>query len=85
MDLETLLKNARKRESDIALEFDRKTAEYQNKVLQNDEIRRNLKSEEEELKKQIPLEPFQEGSEWAEVLEEIRALERMIERGNTDG
>lgn len=78
MDLEQLLADARKRESDIALEFDRKTNEYQAKVLSNDEIRRSLKAKEEELKRRIPLEPFQPGSEWSRVLEEIRVLERLI-------
>lgn len=78
MDLANLLEIARQKEKDIALEFDRKTEQYKAKVLENDEIRRGLKAEEESLKGLIPKEPYVEGSEWAKALEDIRVLERLI-------
>lgn len=78
MDLANLLEIARQKEKDIALEYDIKSEEYKNKLLQNDKIRRDLKAEEDELKKLIPEQPFVEGSEWAKALEDIRVLERLI-------
>ena len=85
MDLQKLLQDAREREMDIGLEFDRRTEQYKRKVLENDEIRRQLKVEEDELKALIPKEPYEKDGEWAKVLEEIRTLERLIERGGQDG
>lgn len=79
MELEQLLQSARERELEISLEFDMRTEEYKRKVLENDEIRRQLKKEEEALAELIPKQPFEKG-EWADVLEEIRTLERLIER-----
>ena len=78
MDLTKLLEEARQKEKDIALEFDRRAEQYKAKVLENDEIRRSLKVEEEGLKGLIPKEPYVEGSEWAKALEDIRVLERLI-------
>lgn len=78
MDLKEMLRKAREREFEIHEKFNRKSDEYRNLVLKNDEIRRKLKAEEDELKKEIPQEHFQEGSEWSKVLEEIRVLERLV-------
>lgn len=73
-----MLEDARQREIDIHTEFDRRTEEYKMKVLENNEIRRNLEKEEKELKEKIPKEPFEKDSEWGKVLEEIRVLERLV-------
>ncbi|HZJ98517.1 MAG TPA: hypothetical protein VFC79_00835 [Tissierellaceae bacterium] len=78
MDLKQMLSDARQREAQIAIDFDRKTEQYKAKVLENNEIRRQLEKEEKDLKSQIPREYFQESSEWGEVLEEIRVLERLV-------
>lgn len=79
MDLELLLQKARERELEISLEYERRTGEYKAKVLQNNEIRRRLKKEEDELLSSIPKEPHVEGSEWGRELETIRSLERLLE------
>jgi len=73
-----MLENARQKEKDIHLEYERRTEEYKRKVLENDEIRRQLEKEEKELKEKIPKEPFEKDSEWGKVLEEIRVLERLV-------
>lgn len=73
MDLKEMLRLARQREMDIQHNFIRKTEEYKLKVLENNEIRRQLEKEEKEL--------FEKGSEWGKALEEIRVLERLIEGG----
>lgn len=73
-----MLENARQREMDIHLEFDRRTEEYKRKILENNETRRRLENEEKEIKDMIPKEPFEKDSEWAKVLEEIRVLERLV-------
>ena len=81
MNLQEMLEDARQRELEMQSEYDRMTREYEMKVLQNDEIRRNLKKEEDELKKLIPQESFIAGSEWNKTVEEIKVLERLLERG----
>ena len=58
MTLQEMLEDARIRELEMQSEYDRRLKEYEMKVLQNDEIRRNLKKEEDELKKLIPQEAF---------------------------
>lgn len=78
MDLKEMLENARQREKEIHLEYERRTEEYKRKVLENDEIRRRLEQEEKELKEKIPKEPFDKDGEWYKVLEEIRVLERLV-------
>ena len=78
MDLKEMLRLARQREMDIQHNFIRKTEEYKLKVLENNEIRRQLEKEEKELKEKIPKEPFEKDSEWGKVLEEIRVLERLV-------
>ena len=77
MSLQIMLNDARARELAMQTEYDTRTKEYEMKVLQNDEIRRTLKKEEEELKKLIPQESFVPGSEWNKIVEEIRVLERL--------
>ena len=78
---EDALRNAREKELELQRLYDVKTAEYQTKKLKNDEIRRQLQKEEDDLKAQIPEEHFIEDSEWAKVVEEIRVLERLVENG----
>ncbi|MBS4534967.1 hypothetical protein GOQ29_04965 [Clostridium sp. D2Q-14] len=82
MTLQEMLDDARRRELEMQTEYDRTTKEYELKVLSNDEIRRNMKKEEEELKKQIPQESFVTGSEWNKIVEEIRVLERLLGSGD---
>lgn len=79
MDLEILLERAKERELEISLEYERRKDEYKAKVLQNNEIRRQLKKEEDALLSLIPQEPHMEGSEWGKELETIRSLERLLE------
>ncbi len=81
MTLQEMLEDARRRELEMQSEYDRRTREYEIKVLQNDEIRRNLKKEEDELKELIPKESFVTGSEWNQIVEEIKVLERLLGRG----
>jgi hypothetical protein len=78
VNLKEMLENARQKEKDIHLEYERRTEEYKRKVLENDEIRRQLEKEEKELKEKIPKEHFEKDSEWSKVLEEIRVLERLV-------
>ena len=73
-----MLEDARAREASMRSEYDRRTREYELKVLQNDGIRRQLEQQEKDLKKLIPTESFIEGSEWHKVVEEIRVLERLV-------
>lgn len=82
MNLKEMLEDARGREMQIAIEFDRRTEEYKRKVLENNEIRRNLEKEESELKEKIPKESFEKDSEWYKILEEIRVLERLVGDNN---